>query len=177
MNWDAVNGIAEIIGVGLVFLSLIYVAIQIRQSTTERRNSSRLATTRLITDWHTVVMSDPELVRIFDSGFIEPTKLDSADRARFIWMLAAWASRMEEMYTQHKSGLIEPELWRQYRAILAGFLKNPILKEWWESKVFVCSEEFYAEVDKDVGDDAVWNADRMRVIVESPQMPAPSPHE
>ena len=168
MDLQDIGSVGEIVAAIATVATLIYLAIQIRQNTIEQRNSSRMATTRLITDWHTVVMSDSELVRIFSAGFLEPDKLESSDRARFIWIVAAFASRIEEMSTQYKAGLIEPELWGQYRATMASFLVNPILKEWWDSRVFVCSEEFYYEIDSSAIDNEVWSADRMNVIVKSP---------
>lgn len=169
MDIQDLGSLGEFVAAIATVATLVYLAVQIRLNTTEQRSNSRLATTRLVTDWHTTIMSDPELIRVFNSGFLEPDSLEPADRARFIWMVAAWASRMEEMYTQHKAGLIDPVLWEQYREILASFLKNPISNEWWESKVFVCSKEFYAAVDEAIGDGQIWNADRMRVLVESPQ--------
>ena len=168
MTIQDLGSLGEFVAAIATVATLIYLAIQIRQNTNEQRNSSRLATTRLITDWHTAVMSDPELVRIFSAGFLEPDKLESADRARFIWIVAAFASRMEEMYTQYKAGLIEPHLWGQYRATTASFLANPILKEWWDSRVFVCSEEFFYEIDSSAIDNAVWSGDRLNVVVKSP---------
>ena len=33
MNWDAVGAIAEVIGAIAIFVSLVYLAVQIRQST------------------------------------------------------------------------------------------------------------------------------------------------
>ncbi len=169
MNIQDLGSLSEFVAAIATVITLVYLAIQIRLNTSEQRSNSRLATTRLITDWHTTVMSDPELIRVFNAGFLEPHNLVPEDRSRFIWMVAAWASRMEEMHTQHQAGLIDPVLWGQYREIMASFLKNPVLKEWWESRVFVCSEEFYAAVDEAIGDDEVWNAERMRILVESPK--------
>ncbi|MGR8950430.1 MAG: hypothetical protein ACU84Q_20495 [Gammaproteobacteria bacterium] len=169
MDIQDLGSLGEFVAAIATVITLVYLAVQIRLNTSEQRSNSRLATTRLITDWHTTIMSDPELIRVFNAGFLEPLNLVPEDRSRFIWMVAAWASRMEEMYTQHKAGLIDPALWSQYREIMASFLKNPVLKEWWESKVFVCSEEFYADVNEAIGDDEVWNAERMRVLVESTQ--------
>jgi len=171
VNIQDLGSLGEFVAAIATLVTLVYLAIQIRLNTKEKKNDSRLATTRLITEWHTTVMCDSELIRIFSAGFLEPEALNSNDRARFIWIVAAWASRMEEMYTQHKAGLIEPERWKQYRGITASFLENPILKEWWESRVFVCSNEFYSEMDSAVTDDQVWSADRMNVIIKSPTAP------
>jgi len=167
MNIQDLGSFGEFVAAIATVVTLGYLAVQIRLNTKAQRNDSRLATTRLITEWHTAVMCDGELVRIFSAGFLEPDKLDSADRARFIWIVAAFMTRMEEMYTQHQAGLIEPKIWTQYRAVTASFLQNTILKEWWDSKVFVCTEEFYSEINSTAIDNEVWSGDRLSVIEKS----------
>ena len=95
----------EFIGAIAVVVTLAYLATQIRQNTIAQQNSSSLETTRSFTDWFSVVMTDPELVRIFSAGFEEdPETLADEDRARFLWMLAALTSRVDEMYTNTKRG-------------------------------------------------------------------------
>ena len=55
MNWDAIGAIGEIIGALAVFLTLVYLATQIRQNTTRRFRSYRIeggVTIRDLSDPH-----------------------------------------------------------------------------------------------------------------------------
>ncbi len=43
MNWDAVGAVAELAGAGGVILSLVYLAVQIRQNTKQMERTERAA--------------------------------------------------------------------------------------------------------------------------------------
>ena len=59
MNWEALSAIAELIGVLLVVISLVYLAIQVRQS-----NQMALAESEL----HPLVAYEEGRVSFFDSA-------------------------------------------------------------------------------------------------------------
>ena len=136
----------------------------IRQNTNAQRSNSRLGTTRTMTDWFSIVMADAELVRIFNDGFLDTDSLSSADRSRFIWMVAALTSRMDEMYSQYKAGLIDEELWTEYRGAMASFLENRVIREWWDSGVAVFGRDFRVEIESTAPDEFTWSGDRLRVL-------------
>jgi len=43
MNWDAIGAIAEVIGALAVLITLAYLAVQVRQNSTQLREAARLA--------------------------------------------------------------------------------------------------------------------------------------
>ena len=164
MNLNDLANIGDFLGGIGVVVSLLYLAIQIRQNTSAQRSNSRLGTTRTMTDWFSIVMSDGELVRIFNDGFLDTDSLSSADRSRFIWMIAALTSRMDEMFSQYKVGLIDEELWTEYRGTMASFLENQVIKEWWDSGVAVFDRDFRVEIETTASDKLTWSGDRLRVL-------------
>ena len=126
MNWEAIGAIAELLGAIGVVLTLIYLAIQIRQNTRSQENSSRVAATNAFTGWYTSVMSDPDLVRIWRVGHTKPGDLSEDDINRFMWMLSSIGYRIEESFTKYESGLLDEDLWVEYRDLMASFLHNSI---------------------------------------------------
>ena len=155
----------EFVGAIAVVVTLAYLATQIRQNTVAQRSSSSLETTRSFTDWFSTVMTDPELVRIFSAGFEEdPDELADEDRARFVWMLAALTSRVDEMYTQHKAGLINDDRWFKYRGIIVGALRYPVVKEWWDSGATYFDSGFIEEIEATDPDQSDWRPESMRVL-------------
>lgn len=147
MQWDAVGAIGEVAGAAGVIITLVYLSIQLRQNTKAQRNASRLETTRSFTDWYSTVMTQPDLMRVWDEVFLRQSELSAEDRARFFWMISAVSSRVEEMYTQTKAGLIEGEVWLGHRASMAGLLDNPMVRAWWDSGAVVLSKDFRDEIE------------------------------
>ena len=79
-------------------------------------------------------------------------------------MVAALTSRMDEMFSQYKAGLIDEELWTEYRGTMASFLDNRIIKEWWDSGVAVFGRDFRVEIENTSSDKLTWSGDRLRVL-------------
>ncbi|MEM8501455.1 MAG: hypothetical protein AAF542_25825 [Pseudomonadota bacterium] len=100
-----------------------------------------------MTDWYTIGMQDPEIIRLLNDGFLQTTDLSREDRARFLWMMGSLSSRIEEIYSQHKVGLIEDNLWNKYRGILAVYIQNPVVAEWWASQAAPFSDDFREAIE------------------------------
>ncbi|MEM7220971.1 MAG: hypothetical protein AAF515_21605 [Pseudomonadota bacterium] len=164
MTLEDVSNIGELIGGIGVLVSLIYLAIQVRQNTLAQRAESRLAATRSWTEWYVLGAQDPEIVRIMNDGFLNPSELTSADRGRFLWMVGTIASKIEEMYSQHKAGLIDDSLWNKYRGVLAVQLENPLAKEWWDSQAAPFSDDFRYSIESTPDEIRKYNIDSLQTI-------------
>ena len=65
MNWDAAGAIGEIIGAIAVFLTLAYLAIQIRQNTNAVRTTALDSSVNSVMRAREKIFEDPDLVRIY----------------------------------------------------------------------------------------------------------------
>ncbi len=164
MTLEDIANIGELIGGIGVLVSLIYLSIQVRQNTLAQRAESRLAATRSWTEWYVLGAQDPEIVRIMSDGFLNPYELSSADRGRFLWIFGTIASKIEEMYSQHKAGLIEDSLWNKYRGVLATQLNNPVAKEWWDSQAAPLSDDFRESIESTPEEMRTYNVASLRTI-------------
>jgi len=106
--------VAQIVGVGAVAATLIYLAIQVRQGTALLRSESRQA--QLANDQNGVYkfVEHPDLGRIFSQ-----TETPSfEEKARLIfWMIGQMRTREFE-WLQYKSGAMDKEAWESYRGII-----------------------------------------------------------
>ena len=68
MELITINTISQIIGTLAVVLSLIYLAIQVRQGTKNLRTTTRDSSFRSLMEWNYYIMSDPDLAWIFQQG-------------------------------------------------------------------------------------------------------------
>ena len=156
--------IRELLGGIGVIATLVYLAIQIRHNTQSQRNDSRVNTTRGMTQWYFTIMADSELVTIFDKGFLDTASLSTHERARFMWMMAALGSRVEEIYSQYEAGLINDDLWTKYRGVMASTLENEVVKEWWDSKVTPFTDGFRNAIDCTPNAEKNWDPRTLRVL-------------
>jgi hypothetical protein len=159
VNWEAATAIAEWIGVVLIIVSLIYVALQIRQNTQTIEAATELETGRMWSEFHSRVAHSPDMADIWDKGLTYPDDLTPTEKRRFVWMVAEYFFLVENLYRKRKLGFLSLETWSQHESAVAGLLLHPILQRWWESGVSPYSAEFRRVIDHrrdELGADAVW---------------------
>ena len=158
MNWDAASAIAEWLGVIAVVVSLIYVALQIRQNTTTIKSATELETGRMWSDLHSRMAHSENMVDIWDKGLTDSDSLNPTEKRKFIWFVAEYFYIVENLYRQRNLGFLSLETWSQHEKAVAGLLLHPMIQRWWESGVSPYSIEFKQAIDvrrEELGD-AVW---------------------
>lgn len=90
MNWDAIGTIAEVVGAAAVVISLVYLAVQIRQNSRhveEQARAQRFSALGMLFDnWRNFrsnIISDPRIANIWRRGNEDPSQLNEDDRVVF----------------------------------------------------------------------------------------------
>jgi hypothetical protein len=65
VHWEAVGAFGEIIGAAAVVLSLVYLAVQVRQNTGALRAAAAAEAVAAIREFNGRIIDDPEINEIF----------------------------------------------------------------------------------------------------------------
>lgn len=137
MNWDAIAAIADVIGVAAIFVSLIYVARQIRQNTREFSRSveaNQLAAfERNIESGNKIrelLILHPDLAELMLRGFHSHDELQAKDRFRFGMLLRNIFSAMQGSYIRQLSVDHDPQEFEGTTRMLDDILGNHGVQEW-----------------------------------------------
>jgi len=171
MNWDAISGTAELIGAIAVVVSLLYLTWEVRANTrTLRANSAREAQIQ----WATVnekLYESPNLdiiSRAFDPDSIADDFTDEEKQIIFFFARSIMQRAESELF-QYQAGLLETAMWEGHFLWVAGFVRLPVFKDWWETER---NQPFYTQAFrdcfKDVSDSQL-SPDLMRALGR-PQM-------
>ena len=106
MNWDALGGIAEIVGAVAVVVSIIYLARQVKHSSEVTEAATALEVSRLLADWHGRLNQTPELPHISIRGTRDDSDFSEQDHARFLTTVAELFLIFEAMHQQYKLGFL-----------------------------------------------------------------------
>ena len=88
MNWDALGALAELAGATAVVITLIYLALQLRQNS-RLVKASIAATTRESTNQLTGLLAqDREALRVFYEGLEGRAAMDQRDKQHFDAMVS-----------------------------------------------------------------------------------------
>lgn len=89
MSWDALGALGEIVGAGAVVVTLVYLALQTRQSTEAVRHAFARGVMEDANAWRFKIVENPEVSELFRQGLRDPESLGPNDRYRFRMLLDA----------------------------------------------------------------------------------------
>ncbi|NNU14741.1 hypothetical protein HK107_00200 [Parvularcula sp. ZS-1/3] len=156
MTLDQIAQVAQIIGVAIVAVTLIYLTIQIKQGTAQLRSDTRQ--TQLENDQTGVYkfVEYPELGRIFSQ---EETPTFSEKTQLFFWMIGQMRAREYE-WLQYKSGAMDQGSWETYRDVIYFVLGTERARDLWEICAAYFNPEFVEMVEAmtaDSGTTDLWD--------------------
>ena len=120
--------LAEIIGVIVVVVTLIYLSVQVRQGAQILRSESRQAQ---VTNDQTGVykfVEHPELGRLFSQT--QTPSFDEKVKLQF-WIIGQMRAREHE-WLQYRSGALDEETWLSYRGVIYFLLGTERARVLWD---------------------------------------------
>lgn len=114
MDLQSLANIGEVIGAVVVVLSLVYLAIQVRQSTQAQRTENYARALERLAAMQSVLGQDDEISLVFSKGVVDSSKLTPQERVRFTWSLYEAFGAFEFMFHASKTDAIVEEVWSRW---------------------------------------------------------------
>jgi hypothetical protein len=131
MSLEDLGNIGEFVAAVAVVVSLIYLAVQIRQNTKTMRTSTYQAVLDYSSRFNELVLANPHIERIWRVGRLDPAQLTEDERPQFRLLVAQLFNIFETMLLQYQRGTLDQEYWD---ARLTGFrhlLSQPGFRTYW----------------------------------------------
>ncbi len=128
MSLEQYAYLAEIIGVIVVTVTLIYLAIQVRQGAELLRSEARQA--QVNNDLNAVfkIVEYPEIGRLFAQ---ESTPSLTEKTRLMFWIIAQMRAREHE-WLQYQSGAMDETTWLSYRDVIYFILGTRRARDFWD---------------------------------------------
>jgi hypothetical protein len=152
MDWNAIGAIGEIIGALAVFLTLVYLALQIRQNTKAIQASAVDAGIGRLNDVRKSVYENGDLTRIYLQGIAQPADLDDESRVRFRLLLHNILLSISNIYSQTSYTGLSLSTWESQLIILERIINSPGGRWFWKDYRFEFEESFRKKVDEILSD-------------------------
>ena len=147
MTLDQIANIAEITGVVIVVITLIYLSVQLHQNTQALNSSSAQATHDALTNGYLTLATDSDLNRIFRNGSQDPSTLTDDEMGQFF---AFWSATMfitQNCLYQTRSGALDEELMNTWLLGLRNTVHLPGFQYFWKQRNFVFSGDMQKYVE------------------------------
>src|SRR6185295_20201877 len=94
-----------------VVISLVYVALQIRQNTNAVRAATAQAVHEHFASWYQLLASNESLSQVVVDGLKDYGSLSEKDKARCVATFMAFLSYSQNAFLKWRQRLLEPSLW------------------------------------------------------------------
>ena len=149
---NALGNIGDLLsGLGVI-VTLIYLAIQIRQNTKMAKNQSYQAAVAAVSDWSREVGMDAESCRILQVGSIDRSSLSDVERGQFNLLMASFLRNCENIHYQHINGAIDAGTWSGWAKRTRSMLAPDGAQTWWKNTQTAYSAEFRRFVNEEHDD-------------------------
>jgi hypothetical protein len=142
MNWDAISAISQLVGSIAVVLSVLYLAVQVHQSTRVARLATQDAAATALRDVTKPFMENAELERIWRLGLEDISALSPEERARFFHAAYQFLKAFETIHSHYVYGLMDRQLWKGWEGLLRHYTVAPGIAHYLKLRPEVFSERF-----------------------------------
>ena len=146
MNWEAIATIAEIVGAAGVIASLIYLAVQIRQSTKVARAETTkdlyLASRAAIMD----IAANDSLAKIW----ADIREFENVDVGRRYAFYQSFFRLYELQFNLAGQGLLDKDIAQSYMLIIRMFAGTKYFPDYWQKARREFNDSFAAYVDEQI---------------------------
>jgi hypothetical protein len=110
MNLNDLANLGQIVGAVGVMITLVYVALQIRQNTNAVRAATAQSVHEHFASWYHLLASDESLSQVVIEGLKDYGSLSEKDKARCVATFMAFLSYSQNAFLKWRQGLLEPSL-------------------------------------------------------------------
>jgi hypothetical protein len=122
---DALGNLGDFLGGIAVIITIVYLAVQVRQNTAALRVQSRQEIVESYRSFNRPFISDATVAPIWDQGLRSFPNQDEPDRSRFVALLVDQILHFQAALALHESRSLDDETFRAYRDHCAALLSTP----------------------------------------------------
>jgi hypothetical protein len=142
-DWGAIG---ELVGGVAVIVTLIYLAVQLRQYALGINSATFHSIMQGFNHLNTMFVSDPALADMYDRGMADPASLSPDERRQYVWLTRCYVNIYENLYQQFARGACPEEYWIRYARELKQTLDSPGGRQFRQTNTTY--EDLYAYVDR-----------------------------
>ncbi len=140
--------VAEIIGAFAVVISLVYVGVQVNDSTSAVRAASANDANVALQNWYLQIGSDQQTSELFYEALTSEKALSNKEEFQFLMMLHGAFLAFQNSYLLAEVGTIDAELREAITAAILGVKYTPGMERYWRQRKSYLHSGFVNYVDQ-----------------------------
>jgi len=145
---ESLGNIGDFVGGLAVVVTLIYLAVEVRQNSSIVRANARAQTNQTLSEFTRLLASDADLLRIHHTSAEGFEALTPDERRQHLYLLRYWFMSVEFLFAQYVDGLVSEAAWSRELRAISNALSRPHVAAWWELRKIAFDNGFVAAVDR-----------------------------
>ncbi len=150
MNWEAIGAIGELVGAVAVFVTLLYLAIQLRLNTRALRSSTFQEISVSTAMNMQIIATTPGMSELILKAQAGLDALNEEERIRFGALIMSCFRRIEAVHIHQSMGTIEARYTEGFRRSSLSSLAHTGISEWWDTAQDAFTEDFVFWVNSQI---------------------------
>lgn len=142
MPLEQIANIAEVFGLLIVAITLIFLTIQMRQNTKALRSTTAHAVHEQTSNLYRALSLDESLADLWHRGMQDPSSLTPAETVRFISYWHASILPVQNWFYQWRKRALDEEFWESWARVVTDVNQTPGFAYFWEQRKRYYSDEF-----------------------------------
>jgi len=147
MNWESVSAIGEMLSAVAVIVTLIYLAIQIRDSARASRSAAVTDATTAMQAFYQELGSNPQTSLLFLSALRNPGSLSQEDQFQYLMIMHSAFLGFQRSFFLAQEGTLDVELRDSVGTAISAVGHLPGMALYWRQRKGFFQPEFIAWVE------------------------------
>jgi len=147
MNWDAIGAVSEVAAAIGVVVSLVYLAVQIRENTRSSRSATRQSIVESVIATNMIWAQSESFSQVFQDH-LDGKELADHEKLRLSGYCYVCLRNWENVHFHYRSDMLSDEEWHGFRQNLKALLQVKAFEDFWTREREVFSQAFRREVER-----------------------------
>ena len=147
LKLSEVASVAEVVGAVAIVISLVYVGIQLQDSTLAVRSATANDTSAAMAAWYITTANNPDSTRVVLDGMTNPEVLSREETAQFIYLIHGLFLEYQAAFYVSEQGTLDIELRESLVNTLLGVREQPGFQLYWDQRQDLFQPSFREFVD------------------------------
>ena len=147
MSIEQLANIAEVFGMLVVAITLIFLTVQMRQNTRAVRLNTIHGISESSRAQYALVGGSEQVAAVYRTGMISPQELKKVARVQFYAMMHNQVRGYEDAFYQHEEGALDARYWAGMHGQMIDTSSQPGFIRYWNDRRGWYSESFQRHVD------------------------------
>ena len=153
---------AEIIGAIAIIVTLIYLAIQVKDSARASRSAAVTDATTAMQAVYQELGGNPQAARVFLEGLTKPDTLSEQDQFQYLMMMHSFFLGFQRSFFLAQQGTLDIDLRDSIGTALVAVNQLPGIHLYWRQRKAFFQPEFIAWVERLLAEDSRTDMDAYR---------------